>query len=189
MESTGSEGWKLFGPSSQRYPSSGRSTVVMLPPGRVRASVTSTLLTPCFVARACAVQRPLMPPPTTTQSADTRAPVDAGASAAPPATAAQRTLTPRLRSREGPRGPLSGGKPADAAVAMAAATISVVVTERVCGGVDDATRCGSGNGPTKMELWIKWAGNRIPARDWFRGYPNPSRVVAGWRPLQGLIED
>ena len=30
---TGSEGWKLLGPSSQRYPSSGRSTVVMFPQG------------------------------------------------------------------------------------------------------------------------------------------------------------
>lgn len=130
MVRTGSDGWKLLGPSSQRYPSSGRSTVVMLPPGRARASVTSTSPTPCRVASACAVQRPLMPPPTTTQSADSRAPVEAGASAAPPATAAQRTLSPRWRSRAGLRVPLSSGAAADAAVAMAvAATIPRGVAE------------------------------------------------------------
>ena len=138
MERTGSDGWKLLGPSSQRYPSSGRSTVVMLPPGRARASVTSTSPTPCRVASACAVQRPLIPPPTTTQSADSRAPVEAGASAAPPATAAQRTRSPRRRSLAGLRVPLSSGAAADAAVAMAAAaTISLRAASSAC-----AAECG-----------------------------------------------
>ncbi|ONM31516.1 hypothetical protein ZEAMMB73_Zm00001d040540 [Zea mays] len=70
-------------PGRQRgaYPSSGRSTGVMLPPERARASVTSTSPTPCRLDSACAVQRPLMPPPTTTQSAYSCAPVEAGASA------------------------------------------------------------------------------------------------------------
>ncbi|KAF0892970.1 hypothetical protein E2562_021276 [Oryza meyeriana var. granulata] len=65
MVRTGSEGWKLLGPSFQRYPSSARSTVVMLPPEWARASVTSTSPTPCLVANVCTVQSPLMLPPTT----------------------------------------------------------------------------------------------------------------------------
>lgn len=92
-----------------------------------------------------------MPPPTTTQSADSRAPVDAGASAAPPATAAQRTLSPRWRSRAGIRVPLSSG---DAAVAMA-----VAVAATISGGVAELSACAAewmtrrdGVGPLGLEL-------------------------------------
>ncbi len=43
---------------------------MILPPTRSLASVTMTFGTTseCFVARAWAMQRPLIPPPTTTQS-------------------------------------------------------------------------------------------------------------------------
>lgn len=47
-------GWKLFGPSSQRYPSC--FTVVTFPPTLGRDSVTKNLLptaAECFVAKAC----------------------------------------------------------------------------------------------------------------------------------------
>lgn len=92
-----------------------------------------------------------MPPPTTTHSADSRAPVEAGASAAPPATAAQRTLSPRWRSRAGIRVPLSSG---DAAVAMA-----VAVAATISGGVAELSACAAewmtrrdGVGPLGLEL-------------------------------------
>lgn len=67
--SMGSEGWKLLGPSSQRYPS--LSTVMMFPPTRSLASVTITFGATALwlVASAWAMQRPLIPPPIITQSA------------------------------------------------------------------------------------------------------------------------
>lgn len=70
MESTGSDGWKLLGPSSHKYPS--LSTVVIFPPTRPRASVTRTSPTAleCLVISAWAVHSPLIPPPTTTQSTE-----------------------------------------------------------------------------------------------------------------------
>mmetsp|Transcript_31924 Transcript_31924/g.70962 ORF Transcript_31924/g.70962 Transcript_31924/m.70962 type:complete len:210 (+) Transcript_31924:1748-2377(+) len=64
--SMASLGWKLLGPSSQMKPSA--SSEVMFPPTLSLASVTKKLDMPCFAARACAVTRPEMPPPTITAS-------------------------------------------------------------------------------------------------------------------------
>eukprot|EP00963_Diacronema_lutheri_P006526 scaffold574_cov333-Pavlova_lutheri.AAC.15 len=68
--STACEGWKLLGPSSQRYLPSSEVMEVMFPPTRSLASVTSTLdaRSACSSASACAVHSPEIPPPTTTQS-------------------------------------------------------------------------------------------------------------------------
>lgn len=70
MVSMGSEGWKLLGPSSHRNPS--LSTVIMFPPTLSLASVTNTLGTWswCLVASAWAMQSPLIPAPTMTQSSN-----------------------------------------------------------------------------------------------------------------------
>jgi hypothetical protein len=79
---------------------------------------------------------------------------------------------------------LSSGAAADAAVAMVVAA-TIPWGERECGGVDDATRCGSAvglgvrDGPLERH---RWAGNRIPVRDWFRGYPIPVKVYMRVRP-------
>ncbi|BAS71631.1 Os01g0286550, partial [Oryza sativa Japonica Group] len=124
----------------------------MLPPGRARASVTSTSPTPCFVASACAVQSPLMPPPTTTQSADTRAPGAAGASAAPLATA-QRTWPRRRVLLAASRMRSGGAAVAEVAVAMAAAAAAMSVADE---RLRDAERRGDWRGVDTMRVRVRW---------------------------------